>query len=102
MTADKTKTEIKKRSRRKRAGRAVFLAGLILLLIVIVSTLSISIVSSYSGTEISVPNYINFTMLIFVLGLLLVVAGLIAVVLPEGPSKDGTWVMMMSPFAGNN
>lgn len=83
-------------------GREVFLIGLSLLLIVIVFSFSMSIVSSYSGVEIPMSNYSSITLFLFILGLLLIAAGLIAVVLPEGPSKDGTWVMMMSPFAGTN
>jgi hypothetical protein len=102
MSTPQGETDIQQPSRRKRAGRVVFFIGLALLAVIIVFSLSVSIVSSYSGAEIPIANYSSITLLIFVLGLLLILAGLIAAILPEGPSKDGIWVMKMSPFAGTN
>jgi hypothetical protein len=102
MNTDYEETSVEEPSRRKRAGRVIFFIGLSLVLVAIILSFSISIVSSYSGTEISMSNYSDITVLIFVIGLMLIIAGLTAIILSKGPSKDETWIMMMSPYAGNN
>jgi hypothetical protein len=98
MHADNEEAETTRPSRRKRVGRMVFFIGLSLLLVVIVFSLSVSIVSSYSGTQIPASNYSSIIALIFILGLILVVVGLTAIILPEGLSRDGVWAMKLGPF----
>jgi amino acid transporter len=98
MNTENEETVVKRQSRRKRAGRILFLIGLSLLLVIIIFSLSISIVSSYSGVEFPMSNYSSIISLIFVLGLLLIIVGLISIVLPEGLSRDGLWVMKLGPF----
>jgi O-antigen/teichoic acid export membrane protein len=99
---DYEETSVERPSRRKRAGRVVFFIGLSLVLVAIILSFSISIVSAYSGTEIPISSYSDITALIFIIGLVLIIAGLTAIILPEGLSKDETWIMKMSPYAGNN
>jgi hypothetical protein len=98
MHADNEETKNTGPSRRKMIGRMVFFIGLSLLLVVIVFSLSVSIVSSYSGTQIPASNYSSIIPLLFILGLILIVAGLTAIILPDGLSRDGVWAMKLGPF----
>jgi len=102
MNTAQEEADVRKPSRRKGAGRVIFFIGFALLLIAIVFSFSISLVSSYSGAEVPISDYSGIISLIFTAELLLILAGLAAVVLPEGPSKDGIWVMMVGPYAGPN
>ena len=98
MHADNEETETTRPSRRKMVGRMVFFIGLSLLLVAIVISLSVLIVSSYSGNQIPVSNYSPIITLIFILGLILIIVGLTAMILPNGLSRDGVWVMKLGPF----
>lgn len=91
-----------KQSTRKRYGRAVFYLGLSILLVVFILSLSMLIVSSYSGVETSISGFSPFALLFTVIGILLIIAGIVAIILPEGLTNDGVWIMKLGPFAGNN
>lgn len=89
-------------SRRKRIGRVLFLVGIALIVIGLVSSLLISVVSAYSGSVPPTASFEYVRLFLVISGLLLVLAGLAAVLLPEGPSKDGLWVMKIGPLFGNS
>ncbi len=101
MGIPQEEVETTKPSRRKRFGRMVFLLGLALIVIDIITSLLISIVAAYSGlgTPIANVEYLHF--LLVVSGILLLFAGFAAALLPEGPSDDGIWIMKMGPIVGN-
>lgn len=94
--------ETNQQSRRKRIGRIVLMMGLALVVIVITSSILISVVAAYSGIEIPLASFEFLQFILVVSGILMVLVGLAAVLLPEGPSKDGLWVMKMGPMFGNN
>ena len=98
MPADNEEAETTRPSRRRMVGCMTFFIGLSLLLVVIVFSLSVSVVSSYSGTQIPTSNYSSIITLILILGLILIVAGLTAIILPDGLSRDGVWAMKLGPF----
>lgn len=101
MNETEEESESSVKSTRKRIGRILFMAGLLLLSFSVLSILVVSVVA-YTGGTIQVSTYSGYLVPIGIFGGLLLVAGLLMVVLPDGPSKDGVWVMMLGPYAGRN
>lgn len=87
----------KKKSLRKRLGRALLLIGCIIVLFSFIPMIIFGFVGGPSNEYGygSIPNVIG-------LGIILAIIGLLAAQYPESKSDDGTWIMMMSPFAGSN
>jgi hypothetical protein len=46
-------------------------------------------------------NYQTDNLIIIMAGILMVFAGLAAVLLPEGASKDGLWAIKSGPYVAN-
>ena len=84
--------------RLKRAGRILFISGIVIVVGVIVLSLSVVLVAAYTGSLMVVSNYGGYAILALLLGILLIVAGLIALILPGGFSKDAVWAMRIGPF----
>jgi hypothetical protein len=83
---------------RKRIGRIALAVGLFAIGTVIVLGLLTSVVSAYDASAGLVHVYDAIAVPGFVFGILFVVSGLIAVVLPEGLSQEGTWSLQTGPF----
>ena len=98
MHSQQEEIEVTYPSRRKRIGRAVFLLGIALIVIGLVSSFLISIVSAYSGPVLPVVNFAYVLFLLVICGIMLMIAGIAAVLLPEGLSKDGVWSMETGPM----
>jgi NADH:ubiquinone oxidoreductase subunit 6 (subunit J) len=101
MTEGQEELSVEKQSRRKKLGRAVLYLGFSIILVVFILSLSVPMVSSYSGVEIPTSSYSPFVVLFTVIGIVLIIAGLVAIILPEGMPKDGVWVMKVGPLCGN-
>jgi hypothetical protein len=101
MTSVQKENAARNQSRRKKLGRAALYLGLSTILVVSILSLSVSIVSSYSGVASPESNYFYLSLVILI-GILLVMTGLVAIILPEGPSRDGVWDMNMSSLVDNN
>ena len=84
--------------RLKRAGRILFISGIVIVIGVIVLSLSVVLVAAYTGSLMVVSNYGSYAILALLFGILLIVAGLIALILPGGFSKDAVWAMRSGPF----
>ncbi len=84
--------------RLKRIGRILFISGVAIVVGVIVLGLSVVLVAAYTGSSIIVSNYVGYAILALLLGVLLIVAGLIALILPGGFSKDAVWAMRGGPW----
>ena len=84
--------------RLKRVGRILFISGIIVVVGVIVLSLSVVLVAAYTGSLMVVSNYGGYAILALLFGILLIVAGLIALILPGGFSKDAVWAMRIGPF----
>jgi len=84
--------------RLKRVGRILYITGIVIVVGVIVLGLSVVLVAAYTGSFVIMSNYGGYAIFALFLGLLLIVAGLIALVLPEGFSKDAVWAMKIGPF----
>ncbi len=84
--------------RLKRAGRILFISGIVIVIGVIVLSLSVVLVAAYTGSLMVVSNYGGYAILALLFGILLIVAGLIALILPGGFSKDAVWAMRSGPF----
>ena len=84
----------KKKSLRKRLGKALFVIGFIIVAFSIVSTFPIFVLPS-TTSDGSMNVGVG-------LGAILTIIGLFAALFPDGQSQEGAWIMMMSPFAGNN
>ena len=88
-------------SQRRRNGKIVLAVGIILLVLVTILGMLTSIVSAYYGPTESARVYVRYATIatpVFIFGVLLLVAGLIAILLPEGQSQDGVWIMQLGPF----
>ena len=88
-------------TRRQRIGRVLFVIGCILASFSVVSFLTVS-AAAFSGFAIDVVAYAGLVTPLGVLGVVLILVGLTMALLPDGPSQDGVWVMMMGPYAGRN
>ena len=85
-------------SLRRRLGKIGLVLGLVLVSSVIVFGLLTSIVSAYGGSIQLVQTYNTLAAPIFVFGLLLAISGVLALIIPEGMSKDGTWSLQTGPL----
>jgi len=95
---EETDTDSPAQPRRKRVGRILFISGIVIVVGVIVLSLSVVLVAAYTGSLILVSNYGGYAILALFFGILLIVAGLIALILPEGFSKDAVWAMRGGPW----
>ena len=84
--------------RLKRVGRILFISGIVVVVGVIILSLSVVLVVAYTGSLIIVSNYGGYAIFALLLGILLIVAGLIALILPGGFSKDAVWAMRVGPW----
>ena len=83
---------------RKRVGRIVLAVGLLVIGTVIVLGLLTSFVSATSGPIDFVQSYNVLAGPSFVFGVLFVLSGLLAILLPEGLTQEGTWSLQTGPF----
>jgi len=95
---EETDTGSPARPRLKRVGRFLFLSGIAIIVGGIVLGLSVVLVAAYTGSLMVVSNYGGYVVLALLFGILLIVAGLIALILPGGFSKDAVWAMRIGPF----
>ncbi|MCK4794995.1 MAG: hypothetical protein KAV87_65305 [Desulfobacteraceae bacterium] len=86
------------RSRVKRIGRFLFISGVAIVIGVIVLGLSVVLVAAYTGSLVIVSIYGGYAIPALLSGILLIVIGLIALILPGGFSKDVVWAMKIGPF----
>ena len=90
--------ELRKASPRRRFGKIILVLGLVLASSVIVFGLLTSLVSAYGGSAQFIQTFNTLAAPIFVFGVLLAISGLLALILPEGMSKDGTWSLQTGPL----
>ena len=84
----------KKKSLRKRLGKAIFWIGFIIVAVSLIP--SIAAAAGAPSTDYGfISNFVGA-------GILLAILGLFAALFPEGHTEEGTWIMKMSPFAGSN
>ena len=83
---------------RKRVGKIVLTIGLIAIGTIIVLGLLTSFVSATSGPTDFVQTYNVLAGPSFVFGVLFVLSGLLAILLPEGLSQEGTWSLQTGPY----
>ena len=83
---------------RRRIGKIVLAVGLLAIVLVIVLGMLTSLVSAYEGSTELVRQYDVISRPIFVFGILLVLSGLVAILLPEGLSQDGIWILKTGPY----
>ena len=83
---------------KRRIGKIGLAIGASLIVFVIVLGLLTSVVSAYDGsTELHrIYDAVAGPGLVF--GSLLVLSGLVAILLPEGLSQDGVWVLKTGPY----
>jgi len=85
-------------SLKRRVGRIGLAIGLLLIGFVIILGLLASAVSAYDGSVELVQVYNTLAVPIFVFGIFFVLGGLLAILLPEGMTKDGTWSLQTGPL----
>ncbi len=85
-------------SRLKRVGRILFILGVTIVVSGIVLGLSVVLVAAYTGSLVIVSIYGGYAIPALLSGILLIVIGLIALILPGGFSKDAVWAMRIGPF----
>ena len=95
---EETDTGLPAQPRMKRVGRILFISGVAIVVGVIVFGFSVVLVAAYTGSLMVVSNYGGYAILALLFGILLIVAGLIALILPGGFSKDAVWAMKIGPF----
>ncbi len=95
MTSDE---KIKKILMRRRIGKAGLVLGLLTIVIVIVLGLLTSWVSAQNGSIELLRAYEIIAVPALIIGIILLLGGLVAILLPEGLSKDGLWSMQTGPY----
>ncbi len=90
---EETDTDSPAQPRLKRVGRILFISGIAIVVGGIVLGLSVALVAAYTGSFVIVSNYVGYVILALLFGVLLVIIGLIALILPGGFSKDAVWAM---------
>ena len=95
---EETDTGSPAQPRLKRVGRILFISGIVIVVGVIILSLSVVLVAAYTGSLMIVSNYGGYAIFALLLGILLIVAGLIALILPGGFSKDAVWAMRVGPW----
>jgi hypothetical protein len=78
-------------------GRIVTWVGLAIVTFVLIITMYISL-AAYTGQSIQFTNYENLLSPIILTGIVLILFGVAALLYPTGPSKDGSWILMMGPY----
>ena len=94
MDQSSEETEKKKASLRKRLGKVIFWIGFIVVAVSLIPSIATA-VGAPSTDYGYVSNFIG-------VGILLAIVGLFTALFPEGHTEQETWIMKMSPFAGNN
>ncbi len=94
MTESVEEPKQKKNFLRKRLGKVLFVIGFIIVAFSILSTIPIFVLPSRTS-DASMNVGVG-------LGAILAIIGLFAALFPDGQSEEGAWIMMMSPYAGNN
>jgi hypothetical protein len=95
---EETDTDSPAQPRLKRVGRILFISGIAIVVGGIVLGLSVVLVAAYTGSFVIVSNYVGYAILALLFGVLLIIIGLIALILPGGFSKDSVWAMKIGPF----
>ena len=83
---------------KRRIGKIVLAAGLLIIVVVIVLGMFVSLVSAYGGSTELLRVYDAIVGPGLVIGILLVMVGFAAILLPEGLSQDGVWVLKTGPI----
>ncbi len=83
---------------KRRIGKIVLAAGIFVIVSIIILGLLRSVGSMFGWSSDLVRVYDLIAFPVFVFGILFVVAGLLAILLPQGLSKDGTWSLQTGPF----
>ena len=83
---------------KRRIGKIALSVGLFVIVLVIVLGILTSLVSAYEGSTELVRQYDVLARPIIVFGIILVLSGLVAILLPEGLSQDGVWILKTGPY----
>jgi uncharacterized integral membrane protein len=83
---------------RRLIGKIGLAIGIFLIVFVIVLGLFVSVVSANDGSTELAHIYDVIARPILVFGMLFVISGLLAIVLPEGLSQDGIWILKTGPY----
>jgi hypothetical protein len=83
---------------RRRVGKVALVTGVFLIASLIILGACVSLVAAYTGAAGLNQTYLDIATPGVVIGLLLMVVGLIAVLLPDGLSKDGLWIIQTGPY----
>jgi len=97
MTEPETR-EQRKIPLKRRIGKIGLAIGICLIVFVIVLGILSSVVSAYDSSTELVRVYDIVAGPVFIFGVLLVISGLVAILLPEGLSQDGVWVLKTGPY----
>jgi hypothetical protein len=100
MTSPQEESTAEKQSRRKKLGRAALYIGFSIIIGNFISSLSLPIAYFYLGAYTPESSYLNYSLLTTIIGIALILVGLIAILHPKATSKDGVWIMMLSPYVG--
>ncbi|MGD9395417.1 MAG: hypothetical protein PVJ05_03220 [Candidatus Thorarchaeota archaeon] len=83
---------------RRRIGKIVLAAGLLIIFVVIVLGMFVSLVSAYGDSTELLRVYDALVGPGLFIGILLMMIGFAAILLPEGFSQDGVWVLKTGPY----
>lgn len=95
---EETDMDLLVQSRLKHVGRILLILGAVIIVGIAILGFSVVLVAAYTGSSVIVSNYGSYAIPTLLLGIFLIVAGLIALVLPDGFSKDVVWSMKIGPF----
>jgi uncharacterized membrane protein YhaH (DUF805 family) len=82
----------------RRVGRILFWIGVLIIGAVSVLGVVAVSVSALAGSSAFAVSYGNYAGPLLIIGVLLLIVGLVAVLLPRGFSQDGLWALKLGPY----
>ena len=89
-------------TRRRRYGKKLLVTGVILIVGSFVSFLVLAVILELTGYVFESSNIQTIIVVMMGFGIFLILLGLLGFASSKGLNEEGTWIMQMSPFAGNN
>jgi uncharacterized membrane protein (DUF485 family) len=82
---------------RQRIGKFVMWVGISIMLFVFITGMYISL-AAYTSHFVQYTSEGSLLTPLLLTGIVLILFGVAAIIYPSGPSKDGSWILMMGPY----
>jgi hypothetical protein len=84
--------------RRKRIGKLILYIGITLFVSTLILELGVMLVYAYNGVSNLMYAANDFALLAVPISLMLVLIGIVLILIPDGFTSDGIWILNVGPF----